>query len=183
MSRKYKFHEKDGAYFISFATILWIDVFTRTEYFNIIIDSLDYCRKNKGMSIFGYCIMPSHVHLIFASENGKPSELIRDFKGFTSRNLIKAIKENPQESRKEWLLWMFGKAGRKNSNVKKYQFWQQNNHPIEIWSLHVFEQKLNYIHQNPVESGFVMDPWEWKYSSASNYCDDFSEVLEIDVNV
>ena len=126
MSRKYKFQEKDGAYFISFATVFWIDVFTRLEYFNIIIiiNSLDYCRKNKGMIIFGYCIMPSHIHLIFRSGNGKPSELIRDFKGFTSRNLLRAIQENNQESRQEWMLWMFKKAGDKNSNVKEYQFWQ-----------------------------------------------------------
>ncbi len=101
MSRKYKFHEKDGAYFISFATVFWIDVFTRIEYFNIIIDSLNYCRKNKGMSIFGYCIMPSHVHLIFRSEDGKPSELIRDFKGYTARSMLQAISDNAQESRKD----------------------------------------------------------------------------------
>ncbi|HFK5565432.1 TPA: transposase [Elizabethkingia anophelis] len=182
MSRKYKFHEKDGAYFISFATVFWIDVFTRIEYFNIIIDSLNYCRKNKGMSIFGYCIMPSHIHLIFRSEDGKPSELIRDFKGYTARSMLQAISDNAQESRKDWLLWMFEKAGQRNSNVKKYQFWQQNNNPIEIWSLKVFEQKLNYIHQNPVECGFVVESWEWKYSSARNYCDDFDQILEIDIN-
>lgn len=182
MSRKYKFHEKDGAYFISFATVFWIDVFTRIEYFNIIIESLNYCRKNKGMSIFGYCIMPSHIHLIFRSEEGKPSELIRDFKGYTARSLLQTISENPQESRKDWLLWMFKKAGQRNSNVKKYQFWQQNNHPIEIWSLKVFEQKLNYIHQNPVECGFVVESWEWKYSSARNYCDDLDQILENDIN-
>ena len=182
MSRKYKFHEKDGAYFISFATVFWIDLFTRMEYFDIVISSLDYCRKNKGMIIFGYCIMPSHIHLIFRSAEGKPSELIRDFKGFTSRKLIEAIKENNQESRKEWLLWMLKKAGERNSNIKNYQLWQQNNKPIEIWSLKVFEQKLDYVHQNPVESGFVIEPWEWKYSSARNYCDDFEEILQIDVN-
>ncbi|PWN70670.1 transposase [Chryseobacterium phosphatilyticum] len=183
MSRKYKFHEKDGAYFISFATVFWIDVFTRIEYFDIVINALDYCRKNKGMSIFGYCIMPSHIHLLFRSEKGEPSELIRDFKGFTSRTLLKSIEENSRESRREWLLWMFEKAGKNNSNVKRYQFWQQHNKPIEVWSLKVFEQKLNYIHQNPVENGFVVNPWEWKYSSARNYCDDYQEVLEIDANV
>lgn len=78
---------------------------------------------------------------------------------------------------------MFQKAGKKNSNVTENQFWQQNNQPIEIWSLMVFEQKLNYIHQNPVESGFVMEPWEWKYSSARNYVDDLEEILEIDSNI
>ncbi|WP_395974668.1 REP-associated tyrosine transposase [Chryseobacterium cucumeris] len=183
MSRKHKFHEKEGAYFISFATVFWIDIFTRIEYFDIIIESLNYCRKNKGMTIFGYCIMPSHIHLIFRSEKGQPSELIRDFKGFTAKKLLKAIEENKQESRKEWLLWMFKKAGGQNSNIKKYQFWQQNNNPIEIWTLKVFEQKLNYVHQTPVKAGFVMEPWEWKYSSARNYSDDYDEILEIDVNL
>ena len=107
---------------------------------------------------------------------------MRDFKKFTSKDIINAIRENPQESRKDWLLWMFEKAGKKNSNVEKSQFWQQNNQPIEIWSLKVFEQKLNYIHNNPVETGFVTDPIDWKYSSARNYGNNDQTVLEIDLN-
>ena len=182
MSRKYKFGESTGAYFISFATVYWIDVFTRDIYFSVIIESLDYCRKNKGMEIYGYCIMPSHVHLIFRSAEADPSGLIRDFKGFTSRKMLKTIEENAQESRKEWMLWMFEKAGKKNSNVKNRQFWQQNNKPIELWSLNVFEQKLNYIHNNPVISGFVTNPIDWKYSSARNYGNNDDTILEIDKN-
>src|SRR5690606_25904397 len=110
----------------------------RDEYFSVITESLDYCRRNKGMEIYGYCIMPSHIHLIFRSEEADPSGLIRDFKGFTSRRMLSTIEENPQESRKEWMLWMFERAGNKNSNVKHRQFWQQHNNPIEIWSLKVF---------------------------------------------
>lgn len=182
MSRKYKFGESTGAYFISFATVYWIDVFTRDIYFSVIIESLDYCRKNKGMEIYGYCIMPSHIHLIFRSAEADPSGLIRDFKGFTSRKMLKTIEENTQESRKEWMLWMFEKAAKKNSNVKNRQFWQQNNKPIELWSLKVFEQKLNYIHNNPVVSGFVTNPIDWKYSSARNYASNDDTILEIDKN-
>ena len=182
MSRKYKFGEKSGAYFISFATVNWIDVFTRDAYFWCIIESLDYCRKHKGMEIYGYCIMPSHIHLIFRSALNDPSGLIRDFKGFTSKKMLKAIEENPQESRKEWMLWMFERAGKKNSNVTNKQFWQQHNQPIEIWSLKVFEKKLKYIHNNPLETGFVTDPIDWKYSSARNYGNDDSTILEIDLN-
>jgi len=59
VSRKYKFGEKEGAYFISFATVNWVDVFTRDLYFETVVSSLDYCRKNKGKEIYGYCIMPS----------------------------------------------------------------------------------------------------------------------------
>lgn len=182
MSRKCKFGEKDGAYFVSFAVVYWIDVFTRDEYFAAIAESLDYCRKNKGMELYGYCIMPSHVYLIFRSSLNDPSGLMRDFKGFTARKMLKSIYENPQESRKEWLLWMFEHAGKLNSNIKNQQFWQQNNQPIEIWSLKVFEQKLDYIHNNLVETGFVTDPIEWKYSSARNYGNDDNTILEIDRN-
>ena len=182
MSRKYKFREKSGAYFISFATVNWVDVFTRDLYYTCITESLDFCRKNKGLEIYGYCIMTNHIHLIFRSSLNDPSGLIRDFKGFTSRKLLKMIEENAQESRREWMLWMFERAGKKNSNVTNRQFWQQHNHPIEIWSLKVFEQKLNYIHQNPVKAGFVTDPIDWKYSSARNYGNDDATILEIDLN-
>jgi len=134
------------------------------------------------MELYGYCIMPSHVHLIFRSSAGDPSGLIRDFKGFTSRKLLKLIQENPQESRREWILWMFKRAGAKNSNVKSMQFWQQHNMPIEIWSYPVFQQKLEYVHNNPIEAGFVTDATEWKYSSARNYGNNDHTILEIDLS-
>ncbi|TYP75975.1 REP-associated tyrosine transposase [Aquimarina intermedia] len=179
MSRKYKFHNPSAAYFISFATVYWMDVFTRQEYFSELADSLAYCRKEKGMEVFAYCFMPSHVHLIFRSSKEDPSGLLRDFKGFTAKKLIKTIQENQQESRKEWLLWMMEKAGKKNSNVTKYQLWQQHNKPIELWTDKVIQQKIDYIHKNPVESGFVTDAVDWKYSSARNYQDDHT-ILKID---
>ena len=75
---------------------------------------------------------------------------------------------------------MLERAGSKKSNVKKYQFWQQHNKPIELWSEKVIQQKIDYIHNNPVESGFVTNAVDWKYSSARNYQDD-QTVLEIDI--
>lgn len=94
---------------------------------------------------------------------------MRDFKKFTANQLITLIRENQQESRREWLLWVFSRAVEKHGNVQKYQFWQHHNQPIEIYSQKFLDEKLNYIHQNPVVSGFVCEPWEWKYSSARNY--------------
>jgi putative transposase len=171
----------EGAYFVSFAVVNWMDVFVRQEYFQIVINSLDFCRKYKGMILFGYCIMSSHVHLIFRSSNEDPSGLLRDFKGFTARRLLQCIIDNPQESRKDWMMAMFKEAGSQRSNVQQYQFWQHDNHPIEIWTLKVFEQKLRYIHENPVEAGFVLESTDWKYSSARNYALDDHSVLEIDL--
>ena len=61
------------------------------------------------------------------------------------------------------------RAGKKKSNVRGKQFWQQHNKPIELWSAKVIEQKVDYIHMNPVEAGFVAEPHFWKYSSAIDY--------------
>jgi hypothetical protein len=59
---------------------------------------------------------------------------LRDFKKHTAKKVIEAIENNPQESRKEWLLWMMKRAGKKQGNITNYQFWQHNNKPIELWS-------------------------------------------------
>ena len=64
---------------------------------------------------------------------------------------------------------LFGYFGKKNSNNRKYQFWRQDNHPIELWSEKVSGQKINYIHNNPVRAGIVVEPQHYLYSSASNY--------------
>lgn len=75
---------------------------------------------------------------------------------------------------------MMERAGKKKSNVKQHQLWQQHNKPIELWSDKVIQQKIGYIHSNPVKSGFVTDPVDWKYSSARNYQED-QTILEIDI--
>ena len=92
MSRNYKFHNSDGVYFVSFAVVEWLDVFTRNEYKNILVENLEYCQKYKGLDIFAWCIMSTHVHLIFRSVgNQKPELLLGDFKRFTSKAIVKAI--------------------------------------------------------------------------------------------
>jgi REP element-mobilizing transposase RayT len=170
MSRNYKFHNHDGVCFVSFAVVGWLDVFTRNEYKNILIDSLHFCQKEKGMEIFAWCIMSSHIHLISRSvEDQKPELMIGDFKRFTSKAIVKAIIENPKESRKELLLEQFLKAGNKSSNVNKYQFWRHDNHPIELWSNKVIDEKIDYIHNNPVEEGLVFRAEDYLYSSAADY--------------
>jgi len=170
MSRNYKFHNPEGAYFVSFAVVEWIDVFTRNEYKNILLDSLRFCQKYKGLEVYAWCIMTNHVHLVFRSAGeDKPEDLLGDFKRFTSRKIIQAIIENPKESRKEWLLEQFKKAGEHCSNVNEHQFWRHDNKPIELWSNKVITEKIRYIHNNPVEDGLVFRPEDYVYSSARDY--------------
>ena len=170
MSRNYKFHNSESAYFVSFAVVEWIDVFIRNEYKDIVLRSLSYSQQNKGMEIFAWCIMTNHVHLVFRSVGEyKPEDLLGDLKRFTSREIIKAIIDNPKESRKDWLLEQFRKAADQTSNVNKYQFWRHDNKPIELWSNKVIAEKINYIHNNPVEVGLVYRPEDYVYSSAGDY--------------
>ena len=179
MSRKYKFYNQEGLYFVSFATVYWIDVFVRDTYFQIVLDSLDFNRKEKGMEIYCWCIMPSHVHMIFRARQNNPAELLGRMKEYTSKRLQEAISGSLTESRREWMTWMFQRAGSQSSNVTNSQLWQHNNKPIELWSPGVIDQKVDYIHNNPVEAGFVNEPADWRYSSAIDYAGG-KGVLEID---
>ncbi len=169
MSRNYKFHDQEMPYFISFATVYWLDVFIRPYYKNILVDSMNYCVKEKGLIVYAWVIMTSHVHMIIGTKKEKMQDIVRDLKKYTSKAIINAIQDNPKESRKEWMVRMFEKAGTKNSNNKKYQFWQQHNHPIELSDNKLIDQKLDYLHDNPIKEGFVNEAHEYKYSSAIDY--------------
>jgi len=170
MSTKYKFKNTAGCYFISFAVVEWVDVFTRKEYKDLLVTNLKYCQQEKGLELFAWCIMTNHVHLIARAKEGfLLQDIIRDFKKYTSKLMIKTIQANHHESRKDWMLAIFSKAGKQHNANQDYQFWRQDNHPIEVWSEDVINQKLLYLHNNPVVEGYVDKAEEYLYSSARDY--------------
>lgn len=68
----------------------WVDVFTRNEYKNILVDNLRYCQENKGLELLAWCIMTSHVHLVIRAKDGyRLPDILRDFKKFTSKKLFR----------------------------------------------------------------------------------------------
>lgn len=165
----YKIRNQEEIYFVSFAVVDWVDVFTRKAYRDIVVDSLRHCQHQKGLILHAWCIMSNHVHLLAAAEENNLSDILRDFKKFTSKQIIAGIQNNEQESRKEWMLDIFSKHGEKNSRNSEYQFWRQDNQPKECYSPAFTVQKLNYIHNNPVEAGIVEKPEDYLYSSARSY--------------
>lgn len=169
MSNKYKFRDQDKLYFVTFAVINWIDLFIRNEYKEVMLDSWRYCMANKGLEIYGWCIMTSHVHMIIGTHGEKMEDILRDMKRHTAEKLRDVIRFHAGESRKEWLLELMHSAGNLNSNNRGFQLWQQDNHPIELPTESIKHQKLDYIHHNPVVAGFVEKPEDYVYSSASNY--------------
>ena len=169
MSSKYKFRNQESLYFVTSTVVYWLDVFIRNEYRNILLESISWCQKNKGLEVYSWCIMTSHLHMVIGSQSEKMEDIMQSFKTNTSRKLKEAIRNNSQESRKEWLIWMMEKAGKENGHNGSFQFWKEGNHPIELSDNGMIQQKLDYIHNNPVEAGFIDKPEDWLWSSARDY--------------
>jgi len=163
------FANPNGYYFVTFATVGWVDVFTRKRYVEILLDSLKFCQTNKGLRIHAWCIMSNHVHLVISAGFTSLSDVMRDMKKFTARQILQSITEDI-ESRREWMLYIFRYVGEKNANNEIYQFWQQDNKPIELYSAKFIDQKINYVHENPVNAGIVENAQDYCWSSAKDYC-------------
>ncbi len=181
----YKIINQNALHFVTMTVVGWIDVFTREEYRKVILDSLVYCQKEKGLVVNAYVIMSNHIHLIcYARDPFLLSEVLRDFKKYTSKSIFTAIQTNNNESRKEWMLHLFSYYAKYNNNNKSFQFWQNGNHTVEIESPQWINQKLAYIHLNPVRNGLVANAEDYLYSSAGAFIGKESyidiEMIELD---
>ena len=184
----YKIIDQYATYFLTFTVVGWVDLFTRKECRDIIIQSLKYCQENKGLIINAYVIMPSHIHLIASAEKDSKglSSIIRDLKSHTFRELKEFILNSKSESRKDWLEVVFTYHAKYNSNNTSWQIWKQDNRPKILLHPKFTMQKVNYTHNNPVVDGIVAKPEEYLYSSARNYLgyeDVILEVVVIDFGV
>lgn len=170
MSSHYKVHDHLMPHFVTSTVVGWVDALSREVYKEIICKSLLFCCDEKGLVLHAWVIMNNHIHLVISAAPGfEIGNIMRDFKKFTSKKIIAAIAANPQESRKEWMLNMFGYAGRNNNSNEENQFWQQDYHPIALDTSEKTLQRLNYLHENPVRAGIVWQAEHYKYSSAVDY--------------
>jgi putative transposase len=113
--------------------------------------------------------MSNHIHLVAKANKGfRLSDIIRDFKKFTANKIIETINAIP-ESRKEWLLYRFYFAGKFDHRIKNYKVWQETSHPIVLENNNLIDQKINYIHQNPVRALIVANAEDYIFSSANDY--------------
>ena len=168
MSEFLKANTVDAPYFIKLTTVGWIDIFTRPLYNHELIKNLQFCQQERSLEIYTYVIMSSHIHMIVRRQvqHGLLSTLLRNFKSATAKKLIKSIIENPEESRKEWLIHLFKYYAKFEKQNSELMFWQKTSHPVELFSNKMIDQKLNYIHWNPVKAGIVLEPHQYFFSSA-----------------
>lgn len=171
----YKVYPDIKFYFLTSTIVEWIPVFIDREFFSIITDSLSYCANNKDLRIYGYVVMPNHIHLLVSSNN--LSDVMRDFKSYTSNEISDLVKEKDLSVPEE----VFRNAAEIDRKSENYKVWQSGFHPKGIESESFYKQKLNYIHENPVKKGFVTKPQHWFHSSARNYAGMDSYPLEIEI--
>jgi putative transposase len=162
MGFAYTIKDQTGVYFVTFTVHQWVNVFTRPEYIEELLKNLEYCQQHKGLEIYAWVVMTNHVHLIIRAKNGNLSDVIRDFKKYTAKSIFKLIAENPQESRKEWLLKTLYFEDR-------IWFWEEGYHGEEIYSIEFYHTKVDYIHHNPVKAGIVAQEEHYLNSSAGDF--------------
>jgi REP element-mobilizing transposase RayT len=154
----------------------WLPVFIDRRYIDPLIESLTFCRKHKGLQLHAFVVMPNHIHLI-VSTTGDLQHVMRDYKRFTSRSIHERLKEDGRATLLAWLEHAAEPARRRRG---EFSFWQSSFHPQAIYTEAVFEQKLSYLHENPVRKALVSHPEDWWFSSASNYAECDQVCLEVD---
>ncbi len=163
-----KIYDDISLYFVTSTIVDWYPVFTKSSYFNIIINSLEYCRQEKGLRIYAYVIMLNHLHLIVSTDDKDPknlSNVFRDFKRFSSKEITRLL----QEEGKRRALALFEKAAIQDGRKNIFKVWQGGFHPKGIYDEKFGLQKMEYIHNNPVKKGYVSKPEYWFYSTAGFY--------------
>jgi REP element-mobilizing transposase RayT len=148
----------NGMYFLTLSVNRLYYLFDRQYRWNILADSLKYCQKNKGLKIFHFIFMLNHIHLIVSSID--VSGFIRDFKKFTSKRL----KENIEKTEPGVLKLFIDENG-------SYEFWAKTNMPKLIESQYFYDNKVQYIYNNPVKKNYVTQPEYWYWSSANSSCE------------
>ena len=160
---RYRIYEDYYPYFLTCTVVGWLPVFTRPDTVQILYDSWRFLHDQGRLVLYGYVILENHLHLIGSSAD--LAKEIGDFKSFTARRLIDYLEENGART----LLKLLHLLKARHKTDRTYQFWQEGSHPQQIQNDEMMRQKLEYIHRNPVERGYVEDPAHWRYSSARNY--------------
>ena len=153
-----------------------ICIFTRPSFIIPIIDSLNYYRYEYACKLLGYVIMPDHIHLLIWPQDAHiVTDFMRDFKRFTSGRITRQAK---LEGITNWVE-RFEQAGKETSRAD-YKVWQDSFWEQTIYTQKFLEQKLNYIHLNPVRAGICATAEDYPYSSYRNYYLGDIQLIEID---
>ena len=182
MSTNYRITDSTRPHFLTLTLVEWVDLFSREKYKRILLDSLRFSVKEKGLVLYAYVIMSNHLHLIAkaGTDNLKLTDIIRDIKRFTANEIYKVLKSDNKESRRNWLKWIFESQGKRSSSNTNVKVWRHENHPVILDRNEIIDERLNYIHENPVRAGICYCAEDYVYSSAGYYAGRES-VLDVEI--
>ena len=162
MRSRYKIYDKDSPYFITSTIIEWVPIFMSKTYFDILVSSIRYCQEHYGFAVYAYVILDNHFHMVCRSI--ELSKVMQACKRHTTKKIIQQL----ETDKKMWTLNLLSYYKKKHKTGSEHQLWQEGFHPQQITSDKMLNQKIEYIHHNPVRRGLVSKPEDWVYSSASD---------------
>lgn len=163
MRSRYKIFNNEAAYFITSTIVEWIPVFTSEKYYNILTQAFKFSQTGKNLKLYAYVFLDNHFHIIASAE--KFSNVMKSIKGYSAKLIIENLKSDNNSA----ILQKFKNCKANHKTKSVYQVWQEGFHPKKITSDNMFQQKVDYIHFNPVRRNHVSEPQDWKYSSAGYY--------------
>ena len=172
------YHDPTHLYFITASIIGWKQIFIAPEYSNIPLHSFAWLQQQKRILLFAFVIMPSHLHAIIKPLTETIGVIVQQFGSYTAHEILKKLRDENQEE----LLSLFQQN--KRDRRHEHSIWQDIQ-AKNIYSMDVLQQKLDYIHQNPVAKDlkFVEDRADYIYSSAGYYDYGRIPIIEItDIN-
>lgn len=151
-------------------------VFTSSAYYEILADSINFVKKKYAFGVVAFVLTPSHIHLITRfNDEPKLSEVMRDFKKFTSTKIRQQIEKDKRDRLLQKL--------RDNAVGKKhrvFKLWQDRFDSLVITNPKTLKTKIDYIHSNPVQANLVEGITDWQYSSAIYYCSNLQPRIEVE---
>jgi REP element-mobilizing transposase RayT len=160
---RYKIYNDQQPHFLTMTVVEWMPLFTYRDIVSLLLESLRFVQRDRGVVLYAYVIMEHHLHMIASAP--ELHKTIKEFKSFTARNIIDFLEARNSIP----LLEKLRRAKLHHKKESDYQLWQAGSHPQEIYSEEMLVQKVEYLHNNPVRRGYVDEPKHWRYSSARNY--------------
>ena len=171
MNQDNKNPERLDCSYLTFNTVDWVDVFIRQAYKQVIADTLNFFIEKKGFTVYAWCLMTNHLHLLAKAKNGSGLAMIeKEFKKITTNQIMEAFDLEP-ELRRNWIMQRFENFSQSLKKIERFQLWQGCSNPsfIDFKQVYKLQERVLYIHENPVRDQIVANPEDYIYSSAGDY--------------
>ncbi len=203
--KRYRYNQPGDIHFVTFKTHLRRPIFKDDHCCIILLEELDFYRRKYGLKIYGYVILPDHVHCLIYFEDEKLtiSKIIQGIKGASARNIVDYFARQGRQEHlllspslisaepmlratqrsmglTEQMLRAIPRDPGAHKRNLKYRLWQPSFYDFNIYSRKKFDEKLSYIHNNPIKHGLVKDLAQYKYSSFRNYELNDHSIFQID---